>query len=379
MRICVNALSVVTGGGLVNLTGLLRAIAGVDGRNEYIILVPENRVQSFITGAPNFRLRPMYVGVQGAAVRLGWEQTRLARLLEREQIDLLFSPANLAPIRLPKQYRSVVKVQNIAPFSSVALRLERGAKRRARLRALRLLTLASLRRADAAIFISRASAALLAGKTRRAEVIYDGLTEPAGERPEDARDMVARRFGITPPFVLCVADFYPHKNIQALVRGFGLIPSAERLGVRLVLVGHPLVESYAADVREEVRRNGLSASVTIIEGVPRAELDLLYAAASSYAFPSLVEAGGTTLVEAMAAGLPVVASNVEPMPEFCGDAALYCDPRRPGEWASAISRALTDEPAVRRLVSSGRARAAEFRWEDAARRTVQLFEAVGAR
>ncbi len=378
MKICVNGLSVVTGGGLINLSGLLRALAAEDRTNQYLVLAPERRVEHFITDAPNFRIRPMHAGVAGVAGRLLWEQMRLPKLLARERIDLLFSPANFAPLRLPPGIRSVIKVQNIAPFSNVALHLERGAKRKARLRLLRHLTVASLKHADAAIFISEASRALAGRHTRHPVVIYDGLTAAGPAAARDGSE-VASRYGIKSPFVLCVADWYPHKNLETLVRGFALIPAARRQELTLVLVGRPIVTSYAEDLRREIEALGPSVGVLTVAGMPHADLEALYERAAVYAFPSLVEAGGTTLVEAMAAGRPIVTSSVEPMPEFCGEAALYCDPHRPGEWASTMARALTDERAARTLGDTGRTRAASFRWREAARRTIELFEAVAPR
>ncbi len=374
MRICVNALSVVTGGGLVNLSALLRALATEDRANDYLVLAPAERAEAFETGTPNFRLQALKRPPGGVLARVLWEQARLPRLVECEGIDLLFSPANVAPLRLPGRCRSVVKVQNIAPFSEVAMALEPGARGRTRLRALRWLTLRSLARADAAIFISAASAALLGDRVRRHEVIYDGLTRAGVMEGDDPHPCpLPKREGA---IVLCVADFYPYKNIETLVRGFGLLPGEVRRGVELVVVGRPLVPSYARQIRGEIERWGLSGAVRVIEGLPHGELLPLYRKAAVYAFPSRVEAGGTTLVEAMAAGAPVVASSVEPMPEFCGDAALYCNPDRPGEWASALKRALTNAGLAGTLGEAGRARAAGFRWAEAARRTLALFEAV---
>jgi glycosyltransferase involved in cell wall biosynthesis len=216
---------------------------------------------------------------------------------------------------------------------------------------------------------------LLARHTRQPVVIHDGLTR---DREDLSRDQAAaeveRRHGISGRFVLCVADLYPYKNLEALVHGFALMPKTVRDGCRLVLVGRPIVEEYASTVVEAARQTGLGDDLAIIHGVPHEDLEAFYLAAAVYAFPSLVEAGGTTLVEAMAAGLPIVASSVAPMPEFCGDAALYCDPYQPGAWASALATALTDGEVVQRLGARGRARAAAFRWEDAARATLATFE-----
>lgn len=364
MRICVNGTSVATGGGLVNLRGLLHALAEVDHSNEYLVLAPENLDVSLAPDAPSMVTRRISRHRGGAVTRIAWEQTELPRVVGREGIDLLFSPANLAPLRLPARCRSVVKVQNVAPFDPVGLALERGVRRKARLRALRRLTAAALRWADAAIFISAACRDQVRPRPERSEVIYDGLT-PVVAPPAERRS------------ILSVADFYPHKNLEALVRGFALLPQRIRDGHDLVLVGRPVVAAYAAELEDLASSLGISESVRTVPGVTHAELARFYAEAAVYCLPSRIEAGGTTLVEAMSAGAPVVASDLAFAREFCGDAAEYADPLRPGEWASAIASLLTEAERVRTLSGAGQRRAAQFTWDACARQTLALFESVG--
>lgn len=364
MRICVNGTSVATGGGLVNLRGLLHALGELDTTNDYLVLVPEALDVPIAPSVPSMTVRPIPRHPGGAVTRIAWEQTALPGLIEREGVDLLFSPANVAPLRLPARCRSVVKVQNVAPFDPAGIALERGLRRKARLRALRRLTAASLRRADAAIFISAASRDRIRPRAERSEVIYDGLT-PVPAPPAERRS------------ILCVADMYPHKNLEVLVRGFALLPNHLREAHDLVFVGKPIVASYAEELSALVSSLGLGERVHLAAGVAHADLGAFYAGAAIYCLPSRIEAGGTTLVEAMAAGAPVVASDLAFAREFCGDAAVYADPLRPGAWASAIARLLTEPERVRTLVEAGQRRAGDFTWHACARQTLSLFESVG--
>src|SRR5207247_6609113 len=124
---------------------------------------------------------------------------------------------NIAPLRLPRHCRSVVKMQNVAPFSATALNLEADRRGKLRLLALRYLTRAALRRADGVIYISRSSQDAVGIRSRRSEVIYDGLTSEAGAVPiEQARAAAEARFGLRTRFVLSVADLYPYKNLSVL-------------------------------------------------------------------------------------------------------------------------------------------------------------------
>jgi glycosyltransferase involved in cell wall biosynthesis len=109
--------------------------------------------------------------------------------------------------------------------------------------------------------------------------------------------------------------------------------------------------------------------------VPDAHLPGLYAGASAFVLPSLYEGFGLPCLEAMACGTPVVAADAAALPETCGDAALYADPRDPGAIADAVERAL--EPATaERLRAAGVARARRFTWEATAGGVDTVIEAL---
>jgi glycosyltransferase involved in cell wall biosynthesis len=98
--------------------------------------------------------------------------------------------------------------------------------------------------------------------------------------------------------------------------------------------------------------------------VPDVELPRLYARARVFVLPSLYEGFGLTCLEAMASGTPVVAAAAGALPDTCGVAALYADPRDPAAIADAVERAL-DDPEPRR--AAGLRRAAAFSWDATAR------------
>jgi glycosyltransferase involved in cell wall biosynthesis len=79
------------------------------------------------------------------------------------------------------------------------------------------------------------------------------------------------------------------------------------------------------------------------------------------------------VLEAMAAGIPVVAGNRSALPEVCGGAAVLIDPRNEDELASALVSLATDQARVTALVESGRKRAMEFRWEKAVNETLTVY------
>jgi glycosyltransferase involved in cell wall biosynthesis len=113
--------------------------------------------------------------------------------------------------------------------------------------------------------------------------------------------------------------------------------------------------------------------------VPPGDLPALYAGAACFVFPSVYEGFGLPVLEAMAAGAPVVASRVGAIPEVAGDAALLVDAAQPAALAEAIEAVLADRGLRAQLVERGRARARAFSWEATARRTLAVYEAVHGR
>ena len=109
----------------------------------------------------------------------------------------------------------------------------------------------------------------------------------------------------------------------------------------------------------------------------RDELAALYSRAAVFVFPSLYEGFGLPVLEAMASGTPVVASNRSAIPESAGDAGVLVDPTDPGALSSAMSELLGDPERREQLVARGRERAATFTWEATARRTWSVYEELG--
>jgi len=118
--------------------------------------------------------------------------------------------------------------------------------------------------------------------------------------------------------------------------------------------------------RPQFRGGRASGAPRELGPVPDAHLPGLYAGASAFVLPSLYEGFGLPCIEAMACGVPVVAADAGALPETCGDAALYADPRDADAVAGAVERALEPETAAR-LRDAGLLRAAVFTWERTAR------------
>jgi glycosyltransferase involved in cell wall biosynthesis len=179
---------------------------------------------------------------------------------------------------------------------------------------------------------------------------------------------VARRHGVEGPFVLAVGTLEPRKNLVRLVEAF----VAASPPFQLVLAGARGWANTRLD--ELIRRH--PGVVRVIGFVPDEELPALYAEATAFAYPSLEEGYGLPVLEAMAAGTPVLTSDRSSLPEVAGDAAVLVDPSDVDAIAAGLGRLLGDEGLRDELARRGRERAAEFTWARTARVTVDYLRSV---
>jgi glycosyltransferase involved in cell wall biosynthesis len=173
-------------------------------------------------------------------------------------------------------------------------------------------------------------------------------------------------------YVLFVGSGKPHKNLVALIRAFALalarVPDHD-----LVVLGS-FERQRTVDTEALALARALGARVRLVGDADDRAVRAFVANADALVLPSLYEGFGLPALEAMAAGCPCLVSNVASLPEVCGDAALYCDPRDPADIAAQLVRLVTDDSLRERLAMAGRARAASFDWDLTANRTASALD-----
>jgi glycosyltransferase involved in cell wall biosynthesis len=271
-----------------------------------------------------------------------WEQLALPVLSARD--DALLCPANLAPVAA----RNVVVIlHDAAPlrhpgwYSGAYAAWQRTLLPLIARRARRVITVSAF---------SRDELGELLGV--EASVVHGGV---------DARFFDAVPARRERPYVLCVASMTARKNLAALVPAAAALA---REGVELLVAG-----GHRPQFAAEAGLDGL----TLLGHVPDDELPGLYAGAEAFVLPSVYEGFGLPVLEAMAAGTPVVAADRAALPETCGGAARLAEPDAVGE---ALLALLGDRAERERLVALGRARAATFTWERTAREVDAVCRAV---
>jgi glycosyltransferase involved in cell wall biosynthesis len=200
---------------------------------------------------------------------------------------------------------------------------------------------------------------------------------PAG--PE-ALAAVRQKYDLPERFILYVGTIEPRKNLTALLEAYAAL--MERLSVcdlrpalsdvRLVIVGKKgwLYEGFFRRLHEL----GLEDRVLFTGYVPDEDLPAIYSAADLFVFPSLYEGFGLPVLEAMACGTPVIASNASSLPEVAGEAGIMIAPHDVRGLAEAMERLLMDKQLRAELRARGLERAKQFTWERAAAMTLEVYQ-----
>jgi len=349
----------------------------------YVVFLSPDNFDEFTASGPNI-----------SKVRLScrwysWsEQFVLPYHIWRARLDLVHFPHFNVPLFTPAPFVVTIHDLILTHFPTVRATTLHPAWYALKNLAYRLVIRVALRRARKIITVSQFTKSDLIKKflvpAEKIVVTYEGVANLAKGRDSlfvaklDNQETLDQ-YHIPRQFLLYVGNAYPHKNLEVLLKVFSRL-HGERPELRLVLVGkidyfYERVRAAAAALNLWQKENRNSA--VIFPGyVPDAQLEILYAEARAYVFPSLYEGFGLPPLEAMAKGCPVVSSDRASLPEILGSAALYFDPADPDDMAAQI-RIILDDPARREaLIVSGRAQAKKYDWWQCAHETLAVYQAA---
>ncbi len=299
--------------------------------------------------------------------RILWEQLCAPFAMERDNIDVAHATVNVAPLMSGRA--TVVTVHDLAflrfpeQYPGFKQRYLTAMTRRSVEHADRVIAVSSSTRADVIHFYDV--------DPDRVVVVPNGL-DPAMTPVEDPEALATfrRKHDVPDAFILFLGTLQPRKNLIALMQAWARLNPANRLP--LVVVG---AQGWMYEpILEEARALGVAGEIVFKGFAEPRDLPYWYSAATIFVYPSLYEGFGMPVVEAMACGAPVIASNTSSLPEVAGDAGVLVDPSNIDALGEAI-QSLTDREDLRRMLRQrGFEQAMQFSWKRTARETASVYE-----
>ncbi len=290
-----------------------------------------------------------------------WEQLILP---SKARNRLLWSPANTGPLTVSNQ---VVTIHDISPLDHPEW------FRRSYAGWYRYLIPKLAKRVRKIITVSNFSKERILLHTGvredKIEVIPLGISGEFFEIDHHAIDAYRQRVGLPEKYVLTVGSPSPRKNLSTLFVAWEHIYSKIK-DFKLVVAG------VSRKVFSQSGFTKIPQGVSLLGFVEDRDLPLLYAGASIFVFPSVYEGFGLPPLEAMAAGVPVIASNLASIPEVVGNAALLINPYDPAAIGDAILRIVEDDSLRKDLISSGKEHASKFNWDRTAEQTSIVLKSL---
>jgi glycosyltransferase involved in cell wall biosynthesis len=207
----------------------------------------------------------------------------------------------------------------------------------------------------------------------KVKVIYEAADDKFRPIHDQAKITAVRnKYGITGRFAMYIGRWRPHKNLLGLIKTYRDFIGASEADLKLVIVGR--IDPRYPGIPRAVNELGLENLITFTGYVPDEDLIAIYNAAHMLILPSFYEGFGLPVVEAMACGTPVIASNVSSLPEVIGNAGLLIDPYNPTALVQAMKTLLEDHDLYRELSYRGLQRVRRYSWDQAARETLRTYE-----
>lgn len=354
--------------------------ARIDGTRVYLLqllrrfgsLAPDNRFHLYHRSRFNPELMPPAFpnyDVRTVKAPFYWTQTRFAWEMWKSRPDRLWMPVQALPFFLPKGIQTTVTIHDLA-FKYFPDHFSKKDQRR-----LHMFADFAVKKADKLIAVSESTKRDILKLYPDVDeskicVIHHGFDSSPFQGASMDESILKQHDLEVKKYILYVGAIQPRKNILTLLEAFAS-ERAKYEDMKLVLAGEKAW--LWKETLEAVERHPFRDDIILTGKVSFSDLATLYASAKMFVFPSLYEGFGIPVLEAMAAGVPVICSDNSSLPEVGGDAALYFDALNVEELASRIGSLWTDEALCATMIRKGRENTKHFSWDECAQETLEYI------
>jgi glycosyltransferase involved in cell wall biosynthesis len=360
----------ISSGTLTYLQGFLRAMEAECGAEDRLFLFANPRTVEFCKRyAPNYHTIIFPLAGMGRPVRTILQLLLIplyARILKLDVINFLGTTG--APLTTCATVQHVKTLHHLVnPESLDKLKVQY----------LNLMLQPSLHRADVVIanseYTKKTIIQRLGISSEKIVVIKEAVNHTIF-RPNNThehRRIKLREFGITKPYILFVSSLWRYKNFHTLIKAF----DCADIEHDLVVVGGIPDSKYKESLLELANRYGIGDRLKMIGHIKDRNLVRdFYTSADLYILPSFAETFGLTILESMACGTPIIASNTTSIPEVLGDAGLLFNPYNYRELAQCIRKVLNEPDLKKDLIQRGFKRVRHYNWKNTAKATRKAYE-----
>ncbi len=389
MRIGINAIAPIPGhigGSEVYVINLVDKIGQFDTENEYYIFVSKNNAELYNLSYKNYKKIVCNINSSSVYKRIFYEHTSLPGLIKKHNLDLFHAPQTAVPFRTPKN--TVVTIHETIrflypDFIPRLLRYYYGINQYiAKSRVKKIIAVSKNDASEMSRFLKLPEDKIVPIYNGVSDKFINYLDDTAANKDKKSQKLTPSAkestgtlhtdLELPDKYLLWVGRPYPHKNIPVIIKAFEILKKKFKVPHVLVLVGLGGLETD--NILRQISSLNLEDEVKIFNFVENNTLPEIYKNAELLIFPSLYESFGIPVIEAMAVGTPVIASNITSLPEVVKDAGILVDPYKAGEVASAAYRVISDDAVRKKLVISGHKRAKEFTWDRTAKETLKLYK-----
>lgn len=352
------------------LINLIDELQQIDKKNQYYIFTGKDNRYMFslsasnfqeitlpLTHDPGFLMRPLFHF---------WLIFLLPFWARLKKVDVIHLPNTLFVTRF---FPTVITIHDVAEYKAPKYSKFRTFFRK-------IMINAAIKNSVEIITVSESSARDLRGLGARKVVpIHLGFTNPFSAYTGDEENIVLSKYNlINTRYVLFVGTLLKHKNVPTLVAGFKQVWEKDR-SVKLVLVGAP--DNDYGNVQTAIAEHGLKDSIALLNYVSYEEKLVLLKKCQVFCLISSYEGFGIPILEAQAAGVPVIANNVSSLPEIGGAGVFLVNPKNLKDETSKAIWLILNDPILRsQLIQIGSENIHRFSWNKLAEKTLKIYQKI---
>lgn len=351
---------------------LIKHLQQIDVDNQYFIFVKDGDDDDWYTPSSNFHL----VRTKKAAYHI-WEQFILPREVIRYKVDILHCTSNTAPLWLTTPLvltlHDIIYLENFqfVSYQSTLYQLVGNFYRR-------WVVPSILKSSKRIITVSNSEKdIILSGYpelNHKLFVIYNSMADEFLEIDKSRYLEIKEQYDLPEEYIFALGNNSPKKNLPNVLRAYSVYHKSSPDPLPLILADEPPNDVFGlmgVHIPKEVGKD-----IRFIGYVKNTDIPLIYAFCRLFIYASLRESFGIPILEGMAAGVPVITSNVSCMPEIAKDAAALVDPLNPEEIAAAINRILKNKLYSDQLILKGKKRIEHFAWIISAAKVLEIYKVL---